>query len=127
MDDPLAIYLHDDLASASLAIDLLEAMQKQYHGESLGDFATEVLGEVTADYKVLKELAGKVGKASDVLKDATAWMSERASRLRLRKGASGGTGQFRSARISNTWYPGETRSLVSSKHGCGYRLQDQNR
>lgn len=70
MADPLAIYLHDHLAGAALAIDLLEAMQEQYRGEPLGSSATAILVEVKADERVLKQLAETAGEGSDAVKNA---------------------------------------------------------
>jgi hypothetical protein len=37
MDKPLAIYLHDHLAGAALAADLLKAMKDKHPGDPLGD------------------------------------------------------------------------------------------
>ena len=39
MNDPLATYLHDHLASAVHAIDLLEAIRDEHVSEPLGEFA----------------------------------------------------------------------------------------
>ena len=43
MSDPLATYLHDHLAGAVHAIDLLESMRKQHMDEPLGRFAARLL------------------------------------------------------------------------------------
>jgi hypothetical protein len=40
MDNPLAIYLHDHLAGATLAIDLLKALRDKHPSNPLGDFAS---------------------------------------------------------------------------------------
>jgi hypothetical protein len=53
MSDPLATYLHDHLAGAVVAINLLEALRDQHDGELLGQFAAEQLVEVEADRAVL--------------------------------------------------------------------------
>lgn len=83
MDDSLAIYLHDHLAGAKLAIDLLEAIRKKYTGDPLGDFAASILSEVEADRATLKGLADRVGTGSDKLKEFSAWMAEKVSRIKL--------------------------------------------
>jgi hypothetical protein len=36
---PLAIYLHDHLAGATCALDLVTALGDSYRGQELGDFA----------------------------------------------------------------------------------------
>ena len=49
MNDPLATYLHDHLAGADMAIDLLQAMEKRQKDQSLGQFAGYILAEVRQD------------------------------------------------------------------------------
>jgi hypothetical protein len=83
MDDSLAIYLHDHLAGAALAVDMLEAMRDRQKGETLGDFAVVLLVEIEADRSVLKGLADGVGDGSSQLKEASAWLSEKVSRFKL--------------------------------------------
>ncbi|MCU1300490.1 MAG: hypothetical protein JWQ87_774 [Candidatus Sulfotelmatobacter sp.] len=83
MDHPLAIYLHDHLAGATLAIDLLKALQDKYPGDPLGDLAALILKEVEADRTTLKNLADRIGTGSDRLKEFSAWMSEKVSRIKL--------------------------------------------
>jgi hypothetical protein len=57
MEDPLSIYLHDHLAGAALAVDLLEALRDRHPGDELGDFAAMILSEVGEDRTTLKNLA----------------------------------------------------------------------
>jgi hypothetical protein len=93
MADPLSTYLHDHLAGAEFAISLLEDMRDENAGEPLGRFAAELLGEIEADRKVLQGLAERVGSSAAPLKDAAAWVGEKASRLKLSR-ASGAAGSF---------------------------------
>jgi hypothetical protein len=85
MDNPLAIYLHDHLAGAAMAIDLLEAMRDKHPADALGDFATTMLAEVEADRTTLKNLADRIGSGSSQLKELTAWLSEKVSRIKLNR------------------------------------------
>ena len=57
MSEPIAIYLRDHLAGASHAIDLLNWIREEHKGDSLGDFAAGLAGEIEADRGVLRELA----------------------------------------------------------------------
>jgi hypothetical protein len=66
MDNPLAIYLHDHLAGAALAIDL----RRVDHSGVLS----------RSDLTTLKNLADRIGTGSDRLKEFSAWMSEKVSR-----------------------------------------------
>jgi hypothetical protein len=57
ISEPIAIYLHDHLAGAAHAIDLLHWMSEEHKGDSLGDFAAGLAAEIEADRGVLRELA----------------------------------------------------------------------
>jgi hypothetical protein len=83
MSDPLATYLHDHLAGAALAIDLLKSMQRNNAGEPLGQFAESLLADIEADRDVLRRLTERVGIGSSAFKELTAWLSERVSRVKL--------------------------------------------
>jgi hypothetical protein len=94
MSSPLATYLHDHLAGAVVAINVLEALRNQHDGEPLGQFAAGLLVEVEADRAVLQRVAERVGARSSGLKEATAWLGEKVSRLKLRRRAARGLGTF---------------------------------
>ena len=83
MSDALAVYLHDHLAGASMAIDLLESMRKEHAGQPLGQFAERLHLEVQADRDVLQALAERIGAGSNAIKNLAAWMSEKVSRVKL--------------------------------------------
>jgi hypothetical protein len=62
MSESLAIYLHDHLTGASMAIELLESRQKEeYVGAPLGEFAASLQIEVDGDRVVLRALAERTG------------------------------------------------------------------
>jgi hypothetical protein len=82
VSDPLATYLHDHLGGAKAAIDLLGAMQ-HHQDKALGDFAAHLQAEVQADRDTLQRLAEKVGGGSNVIKELTGWLGEKAARLKL--------------------------------------------
>jgi hypothetical protein len=94
MSDPLATYVEDHMAGAAYAKDLLGAIRDQHAGEPLSQFAAEMLVEVEADNEVLEKLAKRIGAGSNGLKGLSAWVAEKVSRLKLRRGASDGVGTF---------------------------------
>lgn len=95
MSDPLATYLHDHLAGSVAAVNLLEALAERHRGEELGRFAERLLGEIEADRAVLRTLAERIGGArSNPVKEATAWVSEKVSRLKLGRTVAGDLGTF---------------------------------
>ncbi len=94
MSDPLATYLHDHMAGSSFAIDLLESIRDQNSREPLGDFAAILLIEVKEDKQVLQGIIDRVGKSPADVKEAAAWLGEKLSQWKLRRGAAGGLGTF---------------------------------
>jgi hypothetical protein len=89
MSDGLAVYLHDHLAGSNFAVELLEFLRDQHAGQRLGDAAAAMLAEVEEDRKVLQGIIGRVGNGVPVLKEASAWVGEKLSELKFRRGAFG--------------------------------------
>jgi hypothetical protein len=87
MSDSLATYLHDHLGGAKAAIDLLEAMRGHQKEQQLRDFAAYLLADVRSDRDTLQRLAEKVGSGSNVLKEFSGWLGEKATRLKLGQGS----------------------------------------
>jgi hypothetical protein len=85
MENPLAIYLHDHLAGAAFAVDLLQAIRNKHSNDPLGEFAVTILREVEQDRTTLTTLADRVGSGTSVLKELSAWMSEKVSRIKLNR------------------------------------------
>jgi len=93
-NDPLATYLQDHLAGSAGAIELLEVLRDHHAGKPLGTFAESLLTEVKADREVLQALAERVGAGSNVLQEATAWLGEKVTRLKLGHLAESELGTF---------------------------------
>lgn len=91
---PLAIYLHDHLAGANYALDLVHALSKNYAGTDFGNFASLLYQEIAADKETLHDLARNFGSASDPVKDTAAWLSEKVSRIKLSHSDSNALGTF---------------------------------
>ncbi len=94
MRNPLATYLRDHLASSVHAISLLEFIRDEHDGERLGRFASSLLREIEADRETLLDLVDRVGVGSSEVKELTACVTEKFSRLKLRRGAQNGFGTF---------------------------------
>lgn len=84
MSNPLATYLHDHLAGAESAIDLLETLRDKHEGDDIGRLAAKVVQQVEEDRGVLERIADQVGSGPSTLKQAGAWLGEKASRAKLR-------------------------------------------
>jgi hypothetical protein len=89
MSDSLAIYLHDHLAGANFGVELLEFLRDQHAGEPLGEDAAALLAEIEADRTVLQGIIARVGNGVPLFKEASAWVGERLSELKLSRGDFG--------------------------------------
>src|SRR5690242_19926577 len=94
MNDPLGTYLHDHLAGATFAVEMLEALQAGHPNEKIGAVARILLPEIQADRAVLQTLVDRVAGNSSSLKEAVSWLTEKASRLKLRRSSSSALGSF---------------------------------
>lgn len=94
MKHSLAAYLHDHLAGATFAVEMLEALQRAHPTEKVGATAKVLLTEIEADRAVLQNLIERVAGGTSPLKEAVSWLSEKASRLKLRRSSSSALGTF---------------------------------
>lgn len=92
----LATYLHDHMAGATFAVELLVALGEHHHDDPVGQMAKDLLVEIEEDRDVLKRLAERVDGDSHSLKDAVSWIAEKASRLKLRRQTAKPLGTFES-------------------------------
>ena len=79
----LATYLHDHLAGADFAIESMERMQEKHKDEALRVFLAEMLVEVRKDRNTLQTVADRVGAGSNGIKQMTASLGEKVSRMKL--------------------------------------------
>ena len=89
MSDSLAIYLHDHLAGSNFAVELLEFLREHHAGQPLGNAAAALLAEVEADRVVLQGIIARVGQGVPIFKEASAWVGEKLSELKLNRGDFG--------------------------------------
>lgn len=81
--DPLLTYLRDHLAGAIGALEMLEYLRSNAGDDELRTAAATFHVEVGADREVLEKLAQQLGGGSSAVKDASAWLGEKLSRLKL--------------------------------------------
>ncbi|HEY0701283.1 MAG TPA: hypothetical protein VGD60_00805 [Candidatus Acidoferrales bacterium] len=94
MTQDLSTYLHDHLAGATLALELLEHLHTLHHSDFIGAFATELLLDIETDRTSLQQIAVRVGQPSNAVKEAAAWLGEKVSRLKLSDAGAIGFGTF---------------------------------
>jgi len=84
MSDALSIYLHDHLAGAKFAVEMLQAWQDDDEQPAeFREFAADLKQQVEEDRHLLERLVGQVAKPVHSLKDAAGWLAEKASRYKL--------------------------------------------
>lgn len=86
----LEIYLNDHLAGASIGTELANKIKTEYADTSFGPFLAELAGDIDQDKASLEELMERLGIAQSPIKQATSWIAEKASRLKLSETISGG-------------------------------------
>jgi hypothetical protein len=94
MTNPLETYLHDHLAGASLAIDLVGFLRDEHVGQPLGGFAAELLSEIETDRATLIGLAERLGTQPGHVKQAAAWLAEKVSRFKFSRASAAEFGTF---------------------------------
>lgn len=82
--DPLTTYLNDHLVGAVVALSLLEHLQRVHRGEPLERFFRDLSGEIESDRAELEELMARLGAARSGLRRSAAWVTEKATELKLR-------------------------------------------
>jgi hypothetical protein len=83
MGDPLAIYLNDHLAAATLERELVRRVRRANQGTSYGEFLERLSAEVEQDRAELEALMSRLGVGKDRIKLAAAWAAEKGGRLKL--------------------------------------------
>jgi hypothetical protein len=94
MSDALGTYLHDHLTGAAHAIDLLEYMRDRHQHEELGQFASELLVEITEDRDTLRQVAERAGVSGTTIKELAGRLSDKVSRIKLKFDDDNSLGTF---------------------------------
>lgn len=81
--DHLSIYLHDHLAGAQGALELLASLEKAFAGAAVGRFATKLREEIEFERGQLRPLAAQFPSTSGVPRKIAAWIAEKGFELKL--------------------------------------------
>jgi hypothetical protein len=77
-------YLNDHLSGAMMAVELLGHLEKTHAGTEVQQFAAVLHAEIEADRQELLALMRELGVAESRVREAVAWVAEKAARLKLR-------------------------------------------
>jgi hypothetical protein len=79
---PLSTYLEDHLAGATAGVALARRAARHSDGARAGQTLSQVARDVEADRETLKRLMSELGVRGSIVKNTSAWASERISRLK---------------------------------------------
>ncbi len=79
----LETYLNDHLAGSRLGHDLAEQIRDRAESAELKAAMTKLVEEISEERDKLAEIMDRVGASQNQLKQTTAWLGEKASRLKL--------------------------------------------
>lgn len=93
-DEYLAIYLNDHLAGSVVAVELLQHLERAYSGKAVQRFAADLRADIEADRRELQKLMRALHVAESRARQATAWVAEKMTMIKLRLDDRAG-GDFR--------------------------------
>jgi hypothetical protein len=88
-DKAIDVYLNDHLAGAMLGVDLASQIEAQNRGTALGELMASLAPQIEQDRQTLIELMRQMDSSSNPVKQATAWIAEKASRAKFSGMTSG--------------------------------------
>jgi hypothetical protein len=77
------VYLNDHLAGAMLGSDLAEQIQSRNQATPLGEVMRVLAPQIEEDRQTLIGLMARMGTSRNPVKQAAAWMTEKASRVKF--------------------------------------------
>jgi hypothetical protein len=86
---PLDTYLNDHLGGSMLGSDLAEQIRERSQGTPLGDVMSRIAAEINEDRQTLLDLMGQLGTHRNPVKEASAWLAEKTSRVKFRGATAG--------------------------------------
>jgi hypothetical protein len=86
---PIEIYLNDHLAGATGACEVTRNAVEKFATTSHRKFLAEFLPQVEEDKATLEEMIRTVGGTPNPMKQASAWIMEKVSRIKLSPGGLG--------------------------------------
>ncbi|MGZ6616394.1 MAG: hypothetical protein ACXVFQ_18425 [Solirubrobacteraceae bacterium] len=88
-DKAIDVYLNDHLAGAMLGTDLAEQIHAQNQGTPLGQLMESLAPKIEHDREALIELMRELDSSKNPVKQAAAWVAEKASRAKFTGMTSG--------------------------------------
>jgi hypothetical protein len=90
MTDHIATYLQDHLAGSTLALELLDHLQKAHVGTERENFFAQLQDDIASDRNKLETLMRRLSVSVGTVRAAVAWLGEKVALLKMRMDDSGG-------------------------------------
>ncbi len=85
----LETYLSDHLGGATAGVELANKISSEYAKTTFGPFLAELARDIAQDKATLEELMKRLGIQGSPIKEATSWIAEKVSRLKLSETMTG--------------------------------------
>ena len=115
MPYPLKTYIHDHLAGATLAIELLETLLTTPLDQPLRKFLMGLRAEVVEDRDQLETLAKATNLGESAVKEAAAWFSEKLGRVKIGAGGADAFEIFEAPGIHRARNSGKTPNVACTR------------
>ncbi len=79
----LDVYLNDHFGGATMGADLADHLRERSEGTALGVLMARIAPEIQEDRQTLADLMERLGTARNPVKQATAWVAEKATRAKF--------------------------------------------
>jgi hypothetical protein len=82
-DKPIDVYLNDHLAGSTFGTDLAKQIAERIQGTPFGEAMQRIAEEIESDRETLAGLMERLGTSRNPVKQASTWMAEKFSRVKL--------------------------------------------
>ena len=89
---PMETYLNDHLAGSTLGVDLAKQIESQSEGTPLSGVMATMMPQIEEDRESLLDIMERLDTSQNAVKQATAWVTEKASRVKF-SGLTSGDGE----------------------------------
>jgi hypothetical protein len=116
----LTTYLNDHLAGSVMALEVIQHAAKPSAGTPLARFLEQLHGEIEEDQTMVRDLLRRLDVSENPVKKATAWIAEKAGRVKIDlSDASGALGRLEALETLKLGILGKLALLVALDQVAG--------
>jgi hypothetical protein len=107
--ETLGAYLNDHLGGSVGAIEMMERVSKEQQGTPLGGLLGALATEIRGEQDILRGLLKRLDVRENTVKQAGAWLAEKAGRLKLSDTREGALGRLEVLETLSLGIQGKTK------------------